>query len=398
MKVKTLVGLEVLRKKPQMSLNWGKCGYLCNQASVCSDWAHGVNVLENILGDRFVSLFGPQHGFLGTVQDNMIETDHAVHSSSGRPIYSLYSETREPTSQMLEGLDTIIIDLQITGCRIYTFKSTIAGCLRAAKKSNKKVVVLDRPNPLGGRFVEGRCVEPKHYSFVGQFTMPMRHGLTAGEAAIFFNSSIGAELEVVPLENWDAEADWRSTGRHWVLTSPNLPTIDPVFVYPGTVIFEGTNLSEGRGTGLPFQFIGAPYCQDPKRLIERLKQNWGGEPAGVFLREAFFEPTSGKWAGQECQGVQLHVLEPEKIASYQLALALLKSFWDLSEGRFEFSHNPYEYEFKTLPMKVIIGGEDCVNRIENYSKDDSFWTWGVEDYLKQVEALLLYSRKQELII
>ena len=393
-----MVGLEVLRKNPRKSQNWGRCGYVCNQASICADWIHGVNVLEDILGDRFTCLFGPQHGFLGTVQDNMIETDHAVHVSSGRPIYSLYSETREPTESMLENLDTIVIDLQITGCRIYTFKSTIAGCLRAAKKFNKRVVVLDRPNPVGGRFIEGRCVEPKNYSFVGQFTMPMRHGLSAGEAALFFNSSIGAELEVVALEGWDPQEDWRNTGRHWVLTSPNLPTLDPVFVYPGTVIFEGTNLSEGRGTGLPFQFIGAPYCNNQQKLIKRFQDHWGGPPKGVHFREAVFEPTSGKWMGQECRGIQIHILDPSLIASYQLSLSLLKSFWDLSEGMFEFSQNPYEYEFDTLPMKLIIGGEDTVTHIENYKKDDPYWLWGVDEYIKQVAPLLLYNRKQEVLI
>ncbi|NRA43749.1 MAG: DUF1343 domain-containing protein [Oligoflexales bacterium] len=398
MDAKTLVGLEVLRRNPKLSDKWGRCGYLCNQASVCADWTHGIPIIENALGDRFVSLFGPQHGFLGTVQDNMIETEHATHVPSGRPIYSLYSETREPTEEMVEGLDTIIVDLQITGCRIYTFKSTIAGCLRAAKKHHKRVVVLDRPNPVGGRYIEGRCVEPELYSFVGQFTMPMRHGLSAGEAAQFFNSSIGAELEVVALEGWDAKADWRSTGRPWVLTSPNLPSIDPVYVYPGMVIFEGTNISEGRGTGLPFQFIGAPFCQDTSKLIERIKDYCGGEPQGVHLREAVFEPTSGKWMGQECRGVQLHITEPAKIASYQLALSLLKSFWDLSDGRFEFSQQPYEYEFDTLPIKIILGGAESVKHLENYSKSDPYWLWGVEEYLKQVAPMLKYDRKQEILV
>ena len=398
MDVKTLVGLEVLRNSPQMSQKWGRCGYVCNQASLCSDWVHGSTVLDEILGNQLVSLFGPQHGFLGTVQDNMIETDHTVHGSSGRPIYSLYSETREPTEEMMEGLDTIIVDLQITGCRIYTFKSTIAGCLRAAKKYNKRVVVLDRPNPNGGQYIEGRCVEPELFSFVGQFSMPMRHGLSAGEAALFFNINIGAELEVVAMEGWDATSDWRSTGRHWVLTSPNLPTIDPVFVYPGTVIYEGTNLSEGRGTGLPFQFIGAPYCQDPRSLIKRFHDYWQGEPGGVFLREAVFEPTSGKWMGQECRGVQIHITDPEKIASYQLALSLLRSFWDLSDGRFEFSQQPYEYEFETLPIKVILGGEESVKHLENYSRNDDFWLWGVEAYLKKVEPILMYKRKLKVMV
>lgn len=198
-----LTGLEVLLAKPQTGQAWGRCGLVCNQASVTMDFKPAWTTLRESLGNRLVALFGPQHGFYGTAQDNMIETAHEQRGEFNLPVYSLYSETREPTAEMLEGLDTIIIDLQITGCRIYTWKATIAACMRAAAKHGKRVVVLDRPNPVGGEVLEGRVLELDATSFVGEFPVPMRHGMTAGEAARFFNKSIHAELEVVKLEGWN---------------------------------------------------------------------------------------------------------------------------------------------------------------------------------------------------
>ena len=393
-KAKTLVGLEVLRNDRKQALNWGRCAYVCNQASMTNDWVHGLSVIYDLMGDRLTAIFSPQHGLTGTVQDNMIETDHSKDPNTGLPVYSLYSETREPTEKMLQNVDTIIVDLQIVGCRIYTFKSTIAGCLRSAKQFGKKVVILDRPNPLGGEMVEGRCVEPSKYSFVGQFTMPMRHGLTAAEAGLFFNGEIGADLDVIPLENWNSKENWYSTMRTWVMTSPNLPAIDAVIVYPGMVIFEGSNVSEGRGTALPFQILGAPYCPGGRDLIWKFSQYWGEDTRGEFvLRPIEFQPTSGKWKGITCRGVQIHLVKSLLSAPYHLGLALLKSFWELSEGKFAFSSPPYEYEYNTMPMKIILGGEDCVKHLEAYSRLDSYWSWGIPQYIERVQDILLYDRK-----
>ena len=389
----TKIGLEVLESIPQISKHWGRCGYVCNQASFNMNWEHGVNVLNKILGERFTTIFGPQHGFSGVEQDNMIETSHSTHRS-GRKIYSLYSETREPTKEMLELVDTIIVDLQIVGCRIYTFKSTLAGCLRAAQKYGKKIVILDRPNPLGGKFVEGRCVEEDYKSFVGEFVMPMRHGLSLGEVGMFFNQSIGAEMEVINLEDWNPLLDWRGTKRPWIMTSPNLPTLEPVFVYPGTVIFEGCNVSEGRGTGLPFQLLGTPYCSNGEAVIKRFQDYWGKDETGVHLREAEFSPTSGKWMGKLCHGVQIHILNPEKIRTTQLGLSLMKSFWDLCGEKFAFQSPPYEYEYEKLPMKIILGGEQSIAALENYTKDDEYWNWGVRNFMDQAKSILIYERSQ----
>lgn len=386
------VGLERLQAEPKLAAGWGRIGLLCNQASVTRTFTPAWDVLTAVAGARVVALFGPQHGFAGTAQDNMIETGHTRHLATGLPVHSLYSETREPTEAMVKDVDTIVIDLQIVGCRIYTWKSTIAGCLRTAKKYRKRVVVLDRPNPVGGELIEGRVLDDDAQSFVGQFPMPMRHALTAGEAARFFNSFIGAELDVVPLTGWRAASYWKDLDRPWVLTSPNLPTPDPVYVYPGTVIFEGTNASEGRGTGLPFQFLGAPYIKDARKVIARVK-DLIGEPTGVHIREASFEPTSQKWKGQTCNGVCLHVTEPEKVRSFKLALAVIKGMIDASDG-FAWKEPPYEYDHVTLPLKLIVGShavEKHINK-DTYDPRDPFWSHGIQDYIKRVQPFLLYER------
>ncbi len=387
------VGLERLVAQPELAARWGRCGLLSNQSSVTRDYRAAWEVLRTLLGVRLTVLFGPQHGFAGTAQDNMIETTHGRHLATGLPVYSLYSETREPTAEMLQHLDTMVIDLQIVGCRIYTWKSTIAGCLRAAKKYGKRIVILDRPNPLGGVQLEGRVLDDDCHSFVGQFPTPMRHGLTTGESARFFNDSIGAELEVIALEGWDPASYWCDLGRPWVLTSPNLPTPDPVYVYPGTVILEGTNMSEGRGTGLPFQLIGAPYITQGRDVISRVRELIG-PPPGVHLREAAFEPTSQKWQGKVCNGVQIHPVKPSAIRSYRLTLALIKAFIDVGDG-FAWKDPPYEYDHETLPIKLIIGSravESHLNK-ERFDPYDAFWSEGIADYITRVQPFLLYKRR-----
>jgi len=388
------MGIECLAAAPDQAAAWGRCGLLCNQASVTKDLVPTWAVLQRLLGPRLVALFGPQHGFAGTVQDNMIETDHGRHLATGLDVYSLYSETREPSPAMLAHLDTLIIDLQIVGCRIYTWKSTIAGCLRAAKREGKKVVVLDRPNPVGGEVLEGRVLDDDAHSFVGQFPIPMRHGLTAGEAACLFNASIGADLSVVLMSGWRPGSYWSDLGRPWVLTSPNLPTPDSVYVYPGTVMLEGTNISEGRGTSLPFQLIGAPYITSGAALIKRIR-DLIGLPPGLALREASFQPTAQKWQGKECGGLQIHVLEPTKVRSYELTLALIKACMDLGAEAFDWQRSPYEYEFDTLAIKLIVGShqvEQHLSRSE-FSPNDPFWRAGIDSYIRRVEPFLLYPRR-----
>ena len=254
-------GIEVLVNDKIASLNGQRIGLVCNQASVFPDLRHAADIFSEHPDLDLTTLFGPQHGIRGDVQDNMIETDHTIDRRTGIPIYSLYSETREPTEKMLENVDTIVFDLQDVGCRIYTFVYTMANCMRAAKKFGKRVVVCDRPNPIGGLAVEGNITEHEFKSFVGQFEIPTRHGMTTGELALMFNDhfGLGCELEVVKMDGWKREMWGDETGLPWVLPSPNIPTVDSCIVFPATVHIEGTEMSEGRGTTKPFEINGAPF-------------------------------------------------------------------------------------------------------------------------------------------
>lgn len=396
-------GLEAWIANPRIADSWGNCALLCNQASVTRDFEPAWKVAHRLLGARLKSLLGPQHGFYGTAQDNMIETRHVRDEDLNIPIYSLYSETRQPTPEMLDGIDTLIVDLQIVGCRIYTWKATIAACLRAAARHGKRVVILDRPNPVGGEVLEGRVLDMDASSFVGEFPIPMRHGLTAGEAARFFNRTIKADLDVVALEGWRPQMLWADLNRPWVLTSPNLPTIDPVHVYPGLVILEGTNISEGRGTGLPFQFTGAPYINRSSDLIERVVKllglKPGQQPPGIFLREASFEPTSGKWMKKVCHGLQVHVVDPSKVRSFDFAVALVRACIELSDGAFAWKDPPYEYDLVTLPMKLIIGSQKADQKFmgKDFSVEDAFWHEGLSDFARGAQEILLYRREHGLM-
>ena len=388
------VGLERLAANPSLAAAWGRCGLLCNQASITADWRPAWQVLQDILGRRLTTLFGPQQGFEGTAQDNMIETEHYTHRYTDLPIYSLYSEHREPTEEMFANLDTIIIDLQITGCRIYTFKSTIAACLRAAVKFKKQVVVLDRPNPVGGEIIEGRVLDADVHSFVGEFPIPMRHGMTAAEAALFFNKSIKAELTIIELEGWSPSCYWCDLQRPWVLTTPNLPTADSVMVFPGMVLFEGVNLSEGRGTTLPFQLLGAPYLKDGRSYIKRTVELLGGKPSGLHLRDASFEPVAQKWAGTVCHGLQIHVTESSQVRSFPLAVAMIRAAIELGGDGFGWKPPPYEYDFETLPIKLILGSSATADKFTDRGFDvrDDFWSQGINDYMDRVRPSMMYQR------
>ncbi|MGE0174108.1 MAG: exo-beta-N-acetylmuramidase NamZ domain-containing protein [Oligoflexales bacterium] len=388
------LGLERIAKNPKLKDDWGRVGLLCNQASLTHNFEHAHSIMQRLLGSNFKALFGPQHGIEATLQDNMIESPHETDRTTRVPVYSLYSETREPTEEMLASVDTIVIDLQITGCRVYTFKYTMAACLRAAKKYGKRVVILDRPNPLGGVAIDGRVLETDAKSFVGEFAIPMRHGLTLGEAARLFNAQIKADLSIVSMENWNPQAMWHELGRHWTLTSPNVPTVESIYIYPATVLIEGTNISEGRGTGLPFQFIGAPYISDSRQLVERVMK-YVGEDCGVFLRPTSFQPTFQKWAGKACAGFQIHILDPHKLRLLDLGIAIVRSFIDLGGSDFAWKQPPYEYDYVNNPINLVMGTFLAERQFTapHFDVHDKFWKQGLKEYGESVREYLLYPRE-----
>ena len=330
-----------------------RVGLVCNPASIDAAYRHTAQRLWQTPDLTLAALFGPQHGFRSDVQDNMVESPHGRHPTYDIPIHSLYSDRREPTAAMLDGLDVLVIDLQDVGTRVYTYIYTMANCLRAAGRHGVPVVVCDRPNPIGGTQVEGPLLEPGCESFVGQFPIPLRHGMTIGELARLFNDhfGLGAQLRVARLDDWERPTYHDATGLPWVMPSPNLPTLDSAVVYPGAVLCEGTNLSEGRGTTRPFELLGAPWI-DGEALAGRLAD---AALPGVVARAAHFEPTFQKHAGRPCGGCQVHVTDRRTFRPVLTAVAVLQAIRRASPARFAWREPPYEYERTKQPIDILAG-------------------------------------------
>ncbi|HPK72906.1 MAG TPA: DUF1343 domain-containing protein, partial [Vicinamibacterales bacterium] len=340
-----------------------RVGLVCNPASVDANLDHAADLLLRAPGVTLGALFGPQHGFRADLQDNMIESPHATDARRRVPVYSLYSETREPTAAMLRGLDVLVIDLQDVGARIYTFVYTMANCLRAAARHGLPAIVCDRPNPVGGDALEGPMLEPGYESFVGQFPIPMRHGMTIGELAALFNDhfGIGADLTVVRMEGWARSQYFDQTGLPWVMPSPNMPTLETAIVYPGAVLVEGTQVSEGRGTTRPFELLGAPWV-DAERVSADLN---GLGLGGVRFRPAVFEPTFHKFARESCGGCQIHVTDRRAFRPVLAAVAVLAAFRRAGPDRFAWRQPPYEYEHEKMPIDILAGSPALREQIES---------------------------------
>jgi uncharacterized protein YbbC (DUF1343 family) len=341
-----------------------RVGLVCNPASIDRELRHIADRLVGAGPKRpaLQAIFGPQHGFRSDVQENMIETGHARDALRRVPVYSLYSETRAPTAEMLRDVDVLVVDLQDVGTRIYTYIYTMANCLVAARTHGVRVIVCDRPNPIGGDAVEGPMLETGFESFVGLYPIPMRHGMTIGELARLFNDAfgIGADLEVIPMDGWTRGMYFDATGIPFVLPSPNIPTLDSAIVYPGTVLFEGTNVSEGRGTTKPFELVGAPWV-DAERFADGM--NTLGLP-GVRFRPAVIEPTFHKHAHTSCGGCQIHVLDRGAFRPVETGVALVAAFRAADPSRFRWRDPPYEYEHRLLPIDILAGSSDLRKHIE----------------------------------
>ena len=339
-----------------------RIGVVSNPASVDSNLGHIVDRLASYPGARLTAIFGPQHGFRSDVQDNMIETAHTEDEMRRVPVYSLYSDTRKPTAAMLRNVDVLVIDLQDVGVRIYTYIYTMANCLIAARAHGVKVVVCDRPNPIGGVKIGGPMLRSGYESFVGQFPIPLRHGMTIGELARFFNEAcgIGADLKVVAMEGWKRPMHFDETGLPWVMPSPNIPTLDTAIVYSGTVLFEGTNISEGRGTTRPFELIGAPWV-NPESLADKLAAY---RLPGVHFRPAVFEPTFQKHAKTSCGGCQVHVLDRNAFKAVESAVAVLAEIRAQNMSQFQWRQPPYEYEQVKLPFDILAGSCELRQQVE----------------------------------
>ncbi len=385
------LGIEVLLKDRTDLVRGARVGVVVHPASILPDLRHTVDVLSGVGSFELKALFGPQHGARGEKQDNMIESETYSDPDTQLPVYSLYGETRWPTEEMMSQLDVLVFDLQDVGTRVYTFIYTMAYCMEACARSCTRFIVLDRPNPINGRQVEGNLLEPEFSSFVGRYPIPMRHGMTVGELALLFNTEfgIGCDVAVVPMEGWRRAQWFEQAGLPWVAPSPNLPTVDSAVVYPGMVLVEGTMLSEGRGTTHPFEFIGAPHI-NARRFADCLNDL---RMPGVFFRAAHFQPAFQKWAGTMCGGVQVHVLDREVFEPYLTGCATISTVKELYPESFAWRKPPYEYEYEKLPIEILCGGQDLPRLMENGAKPAEIrasWQKDVVRFLHQRRPYLLY--------
>jgi uncharacterized protein YbbC (DUF1343 family) len=354
--VAVLLPLDHLDELWPKKFRGARIGALLHSASVSSKLEHASRILERYNDNlfRLAAFFGPQHGFLGQTQDNMVEWKSYEHPRLHIPVHSLYGERREPSAEMLQDIDVLLVDLQDIGARYYTFIWTMYLCMRACEQSGIAVVVLDRPNPINGVTTEGSLLNANYKSFVGMHPIRIRHGRTIGELAQQFQDEAfpKCRLWILPMKNWKRSMWFDQTGLPWVMPSPNMPTLDAATVYPGMCLLEATNISEGRGTTRPFEIFGAPFI-DAERLCNELN---GLKLPGVFFRENYFQPTFHKFSGELCGGAQLHVIDRETFRPFCVGVEIIERIRKTYPEQFQWKQPPYEYEWKRLPIEILIGG------------------------------------------
>lgn len=392
-----LTGLErLIHSKDIQSKYKGNIGLLCHSASVDSKLDHALIKFIEIFGERVKKVYGPQHGFVTDVQDNMIETDHFIHPFFKIPVYSLYSETRIPTDEMLENIDHLFIDLQDVGTRIYTYIYTMTHVLEACANKKIEVIVLDRPNPINANDIEGNILDTQFSSFVGRHPLPVRHALTIAEVALMHQSfwvDKRCNLSIIEMENYDRSMSFEDTKLPWVMPSPNLPTVDGCYTFVGTVLFEGTNISEGRGTTRALEIIGHPDI-DPWTFQEELDTLFQSlNLIGFKLRPIHFQPTFQKHAGISCGGFQIHVTDRKEFKPWKVAQILCREIYKKIQGNFEYKQDPYEYGEGMNPLDMINGTDKLRKWMESYgsiSELEVIETENQEDYIKNRETVIIY--------
>ncbi len=387
-KVKT--GLDVLLEATLRPFMDGRVGILSHQASVDSRLRHIVSLLHE-RQVQITALFAPEHGLWGSAQDQIpISAEH--DSILNIPVFSLYGDHRAPSADSLSEIDVLVCDLQDVGSRYYTFVWTLALAMQACAKFHKKIVVLDRPNPINGAIIEGPLLDLHFASFVGLYPVPVRHGLTIGEMARWINErlGVGADLEIIPMKGWRRSMYFEDTGLPWVLPSPNMPTVETAVVYPGACLIEGTNLSEARGTTKPFELVGAPYVS-PDQLAELLNRD--GLP-GVSFRTCRFEPTFHKFQGEYCGGVQIHVRDRRTFRPFLTYLTLIQRVYDLYSPDFAWRPPPYEYETTAPPFDILCGTDTIRKTIEAghpVKSLEKLWKEDCGAFSRERKSFLLYN-------
>jgi uncharacterized protein YbbC (DUF1343 family) len=374
-----------------------RLGVVAHPASIDAGGRHLVDRLVQDGRFKVTRLFGPEHGVRGEAQD-MEAVEEPADRATGLPVVSLYGETEaslRPKPEHLKGLDAIVYDLQDVGSRYYTFVYTLSYVMEAAREADIPVVVLDRPNPIGGVAVEGPVLDPALASFVGRFPLPVRHGMTTGELAQLFRDAfaIGGDLRVVPLAGWTRDMHYEDTGLPWVLPSPNMPTPETARLYPGGCLVEGTNLSEGRGTTRPFELVGAPWM-DAAAFADALSQAGDAEGLdGVLFRAAWFRPTFQKHAGHSCGGVQVHLTERGIARPFATFLVLLREARRLAPDRFDWRRERYEFVDDRLAIDLLLGRKELRPMLEggaSLGEMEATWASELARFLRARERALRY--------
>ena len=383
-------GLDVLVAARGAMLRGRRTALVAHQASVDSRLRHAASLLARMRGVNLAAIWAPEHGLWGAPQDHAhIRADR--DPVTRLPVLTLYGERRWPTPAMIRSVDTIVIDLQDVGSRYYTFIWTMALVMRAAGKSDVEVIVLDRPNPLGGTRLEGNVMDPAFASFVGLYPLAIRHGMTIGEIAAYLNDThaLGCRLTVVRMRGWRRSMMWADTGLPWVPPSPNMPTLDTALVYPGGCLYEGTNLSEGRSTTRPFEWVGAPYL-DAQRYADALD---AFALPGVAFRPARFTPMFHKCAGRLCGGVQIHVTDAARFKPYLTGLGVIAAARQVGGRAFAWKRPPYEFEHRKLPIDVICGTDTIRKAIERrrpLGEVERGWSRGLSAWKRRRARYLMY--------
>ena len=383
----TEVGLTVLVRERLELLAGRSIGLITNHTGVDLQFRSSLTLFAEQPEVKINALFSPEHGLAGGVQAGIHVTSARVKGKQ-IPIYSLYGENREPTPEMLDGIDALVYDIQDVGSRFYTYISTLFRSMRAAAANHVDFIVLDRPNPIRGDRVEGNLLQPAFQSFVGEAPLTIRHGMTVGELAQFYSAELdstpSSRLHVVPMHGWRREMWYDQTGLPWVPPSPNMPSIETATLYPGTCLIEGTNLSEGRGTTKPFEWIGAPWI-DPERWGDTLNNLC---LPGVHFRPIHFTPTFSKQVDRGCHGVQVHITDRDKVKPVDVGVHLIATAQHLHPDQFEFIENSGGYFFDLLAgtdtlRPRLMAGESASEIVES-------WQSEVEEFTERCRPYLLY--------
>ena len=394
--MKVVSGLDVLinNRSLQKEFN-GNVALLCHNASVDGTFTHAAVKFKQLFKDRFVKMFGPQHGFATDAQDNMIETNHYTHSHFNIPVYSLYSETRIPTDEMLEDIDHLFVDLQDVGCRVYTYIYTLTLLLDKCAGKNIEVIVLDRPNPINGVDIEGNILESEFTSFIGLYKIPMRHGMTIGEVALMHQkywAKKKSDFRVIKMKGWQREMYFEETQLPWILPSPNLARAESACTFPAIVLFEGTTLSEGRGTSQPLEIVGHPKIE-PFSFYQNHLENSIKESKlkGFDLRPTTFLPTFHKFENEVCGGFQLHITDKKTFKPWRVGLFLMRELYHYLGDDFEWNPPLYEYNFIQEPIDILNGTDKLRHWVENNESIEKLNVFeNLSDYKKQFETIKIY--------